>query len=314
MLSNMLREHPKVLSLSEFFSYLSDLGRRINVMFSDQPVDGRTFWAFAAEVTPHSNFTIRHRIAPPEIIYPWASPSARYSSETGIPAILMATLPHLTADHEALFDLLRDEVENWPTSTMKEHYGHLFGWLAQYFGKRLWVERSGAAFVMLDRMLAAFPDARFVHIVRDGRDAAISMGGQLDFRLHLVMSMIEQHLGVDPMDSPDRANVDRVPAQLRPFLPETFAAEPFRAFDPVPLSLYGEFWTQQMDMGLKALRSLPAQRVLSVRYEDFFVDAKSQLDALARYLGEEFIDEDWSARCAATVRRPKSTWRDLPEK
>ena len=35
--------------------------------------------------------------------------------------------------------------------------------------------------------------------------------------------------------SPDRTHIDRVPAELRPFLPEHFDADAFRAFR-VPLS------------------------------------------------------------------------------
>ena len=61
------------------------------------------------------------------------------------------------------------------------------------------------------------------------------------------------------------------------------------------------------------LRALPADRLLTLRYEDFFVDPKQQLDTLAAFLGDEFVDEAWSTRCAATVRKPRSTWRDLPE-
>lgn len=57
---------------------------------------------------------------------------------------------------------------------------------------------------------------------------------------------------------------------------------------------------------------VPSDRLLTLRYEDFFTEPKRQLDALAAFLGEEFIDEDWSGRCAATVRPPRSTWRDLP--
>lgn len=312
MLSNMLREHRKVLSLSEFFSFLADLGWRIPEMFSSEQCDGQAFWEFVAAITPHSNFTVKHRIAPPEIIYPWAAPWARYSPETGVPAILMATLPHLTDDHEALFDVLQAEVSNWPLATRAEHYRHLFAWLQAEFGKQGWVERSGASFVMVEQLFATFPDARFVHIVRDGRDAALSMGGQLDFRLHFVMGLLEQHLGVHPMDSSERANVGRLPQELRKFLPEHFDAEAFRAFEGVPLPICGTFWSQQIATGMKVLCQVPDDRLLTLRYEDFFVDPNARLDRLAAFLGEEFIDEEWSDRCAATVRKPRSTWRDLP--
>ena len=311
MLSNMLRDHPGTLSLSEFWQVTA--GKRSSEAFSREPMDGRRFWAIVAAITPWYSFAFRHGVVFPELLYPYDAPAARYSRQTGVPSILLTTLPHLTDDHDHLFDMLRDEVNKWPMATIGEHYKHLFGWLAEHFNKRLWVERSGGSSLMtIEQILATFPDARFVHVVRDGRDAAISMREHQAYRLGFVLGSLEQFLGVDPLESADRTHIDRVPAELRPFLPEQFDADAFRAFR-APLSLGAEFWAQSIDNALKVLRALPADRLLTLRYEDFFVDPKKQLDTLTAFLGEEFVDEDWSARCAATVRKPRSSWRDLPD-
>jgi hypothetical protein len=64
---------------------------------------------------------------------------------------------------------------------------------------------------------------------------------------------------------------------------------------------------------VKVLRTLPEDRLLTLRYEDFFTDPKRQLDTQAAFLGRQLVDEDWSIQCAATVRQPRSTWRDLPD-
>jgi putative sulfotransferase len=313
MLSNMLREHPRVLSLSEFFSFVSDFDRaRLAQILSHAPIDGRGFWEFVAATTPLLSLALRHRIESAESIYPCDSPAARFSRRTGVPAILHATLPHLTEDHDRLFDILRDEVCAWPQARMGEHYARLFGWLAEHFDKRLWVERSGGWLFAAEGFLSMFPQARFVHIVRDGRDASLSMQQHLGFRLTYVMMSLEDHLGVNPLLSADRSRLARVPADLRPFLPEAFDAEAFRAFR-LPLAFFGELWSQWVADGLKGLRPLPADRLLTLRYEDFFVDPKRQLHLLASFLGEDFVDGDWSDRCAAAVRRPRATWRDLAE-
>jgi putative sulfotransferase len=312
MLSNMLREHPKVLSLSEFFAFLVDSGTRLTRTFSPGPMDGREFWGIVAAFNPVTGFGYRHRVPCDEQLYPFESAAARFSSQTGVPAISITTLPHLTNNHDALFGILEGEVTTWPQATTSEHYRRLFGWLARHFGKQLWVERSGAALHMLDHILATFPEARFVHLARDGRDAAISMQGHLGMRLYFVMSSIAQYLGADPLESGDRTHVDRVPEELRRFLPEHFDAEAFRAFR-MPLPLCAAYWSFQVEHGLKELSKVPASRLLTLCYEDFFSDPKRQLDTLAAFLGDEFVDEEWSTRCAATVRKPKSTWRDLPQ-
>lgn len=311
MLSNMLRQHPHVLSLSEFFSFVSD-GARILEAFSPAPMDGRRFWEVVAACHLHHKFAMQHGIAAPEVLYPYDAPTARFSGETGVPAILLTTLPHLTNDHDSLFELLQDEVTSWPNAMIGEHYRHLFDWLSEHFGKSLWVERSGASYQVAEQLQRSFPEPRFVHMVRDGRDAALSNQEHLGFRFAMTMISLQQCLGVDPLADADRTHLDRVPAELLRFLPERFDAEAFRAYR-LPLPFCGGLWAHQIGNGAQALRTVPSDRLLTLRYEDFFVDPKQQLDALSAFLGDDFVDEAWSTRCAETVRKPRSTWRDLPE-
>jgi Sulfotransferase family len=160
MLSNMLRDHPHVLSLSEFWQVAD--ATRTSEPFSREPMEGRRFWAIVAAITPWFSFALRHGVVFPELLYPYDAPAARFSSQTGIPAILLTTLPHLTEDHDLLFDVLRDEVNTWPTVTIGEHYRHLFGWLTERFNKQPWVERSGVSLGITGKLLVMFPDARFI--------------------------------------------------------------------------------------------------------------------------------------------------------
>jgi putative sulfotransferase len=310
MLSDMLRQHPHVLSLSEFFTQVSDGARDL---FPPEPIEGSRFWAMVAGAGPYNTFLLQHDVSCPENLYRCDAPGARFSAQTGVPAVLVVTLPHLTEHHETLFDLLQDEVKAWPQALAAEHYRRLFGWLQAHFGKRLWIERSGLISLMqAERLLSTFPDGRFVHIVRDGRDAALSMQEHLAFRLVVVMRALGEALGANPLQSQDRARLDRVPAELQPFLPERFDADAFRAFR-APLATCGAFWAQQIESGLRALAKLRPDRLLTLRYEDILAEPKKRLDMLAAFLGDDVIDEHWSARCAADVRPPRSTWRDLPE-
>lgn len=308
MLSNMLRDHPGILSLSEFFSMITD-GDQTRAPFSSDPLDGEEFWSIIADIGRFYSFFLRHGLHFPELLYPVEDPASKFSSRTGVPGILLTALPHLTGAHDAVFDRLSQEVVAWPRAMIREHYQRLFGWLGALFGKRQWVERSGSL-VYLEGMLSVFPDARFVHLVRDGRDAVLSMQKHDAWRVGLTWQRIAESLGVDPIASPDRTHIDRVPAELRPFLPEHFDAAAFRALK-TPLAACAGNWVYQLEVGLKILGSLPDDRLLTLRYEDFFADPAKQPNALAAFLGDEFVDEDWSARCSATVRKPCSTWRDL---
>jgi putative sulfotransferase len=313
MLSNMLREHPKVLSISEFFPGVTDFRRTcLAQALSPQPINGPQFREMIAGIKPLVSQVLRHRVELPEFLYPVDNPQAHYSRASGVPPILVTMLPHLTADHDRLFDVLADEVNGWPLARIGEHYMRLFGWLARHFDKQLWVERSGGFLFLVEHFRVMFPDARFVHVIRDGRDAALSMREHQGFRLAYATITIEDALGVDPHISADRSHIDRVPEDLRPFLPECFDAEAFR-IHRLPLTSVGGIWAQQVVDGLATLRTLSPECLLTLRYEDFFADPKGRLDALAAFLGEEFVDEEWSARCAGTVRPPRSTWRDLAD-
>jgi putative sulfotransferase len=311
MLSSMLRKHPTILSISEFFSVVTE-GGRLTESFSSAAIDGRRFWAMISATAPLMTFVLRNHIRYDECIYPCDSPSARFSRQTGVPNILVTTLPHLTEDHDGLFDELQQEVSSWPSAPIGKHYDHLFAWLAEHFGKRLWVERSGAGLGVVDQLMTTFPDAKFIHIARDGRDAAISMKNHPSFMLNVAISMLAQFLGVDPFNSTDRSRIDRVPAELLSFLPERFTAGALNDFQ-FPIQLAAGNWIDQIANGLDSLRKLPPDRLLTLRYEDFLADPKHQLDTLAAFLGEDYVDEKWSAQCAATVRKPRSTWRDLPD-
>jgi putative sulfotransferase len=312
MLSNMIREHTQILSLSEFFVTVSE-GSRLPECFAPDPIGGRRFWAIVSATAPMLSFVLRNCIRYDECIYPCDDPAARFSRRTGVPAILATTLPHLTDDHDRLFDLLQNEVTQWTSAPIAEHYRHLFDWLRIHFGKRLWIERGGVSLPMVEAFQAMFPGARFILILRDGRDTAMSMRQHTGMRIYYAMSWLGDYLGVDPLTSSDRSRIDKVPPELRAILPERFDIDAFNAYE-VPLPHCGEIWSQQIGMGLKVLAALPADRLLTLRYEDILADPKRHLDTLATFLGEDYVDEDWSARCAATVRPPRSTWRDLPEK
>jgi putative sulfotransferase len=311
MLSNMLREHPKVLSLSEFFSIVTNAGR-LPGAFAPEPISGRDFWTMITLPHPRNNFAMRQGIAAPELLYPANDSAFRFSAELGIPSIVIATLPHLTGDPDHLYGLLDEDVVSWPIAPIADHYRRLFDWLSGHFRKNLWAERSGSSLMLIEQMQLMFPDARFVHVVRDGRDSCLSMHAHFGFRIGYVMAVLEQYLGVDPLLSADRTRIDAVPEELRAFLPEEFDAAAFRTYS-VPLSTLGLLWSQQIAAGLKLLNSLGASRLLTLRYDDILADPKRQLDILAAFLGEDYVDQDWSTRCAATVRPPRSTWRDLPE-
>jgi putative sulfotransferase len=310
MLSNMLREHPKVLSLSEFFGFIDDPSEPLNLCSSNR-LDGNQFWAIISATNPFSDFAYRHGIPCSELLYTPGSENARFSAQTGVPGILVTALPHLTDDPDIVFDALGKEVATWQVAEIGSQFKRLFAWLMTHFGKEQWVERTGTSMMRASRLLTLFPDARFIHLARDGRDTVLSMREHNLFRVGYLLVTLKSILGYYPIATTDPVDMDRVPEELRRFLPEKFDLASFLSLR-APLPFYVDNWQQQIASGRDALEQLPPERLLTLRYEDFLVYPKRQLDLLADFMGKDIIDEEWSTRCAATVRPPRSTWRDLP--
>lgn len=316
MLSNMLRQHPRLLSVSEFFSLVTDLGGRIAATFPEGPITAAELLDVIAAPHPKSALMHRHGVVMDEVLYRPGGPAsgARFTTATGVPPILETTLPHLSDQPEALFDELCEHLSRRPPALSGDHYRALFGWLCGRLGKRGWVERSGGSLRIVRRLAAAFPDARFVHLVRDGRSCAVSMSRHLGFRMVFVALQLTEILGVDPFESPDRTWEADLPDDLCELLPERFDGARFRAYQ-TPVALCGHYWSGEIMAGLGELGQLPRARVLTLRYEDFLAAPVDALWRLQRFLEPEGGDgaEAWVSWAAQTVRGARSQWQDLAE-
>jgi hypothetical protein len=237
LLSGFLRAHGQVLSLSEFFVFVTDFGGRIAEAFPSGELSGAEFWPLLAGAHPRQTLMLRNGVMMDEALYR-PGPGRRFTLETGVPALVATTLTHLCAEPESLFDALQSDVEKLPPAPIGRQYLSFFNALRDRFRASIWVERSGGSLRLVQRLRQHFPEARFVHIVRDGRDTALSMSRHLGFRLALINAQLTEILGVDPFENPDRRFESDLPDELVPFLPERFEAETFRNFQTaLPLNL-----------------------------------------------------------------------------
>jgi hypothetical protein len=309
LISNFVRSHPELLSLSEVFSLLTDLGGRIRECFPDEPIDARQLWAIVGACPPRLGAMLRHEIAMEEVLWR-PSPQSRYTTATGVPALLQTPLAFLSDSPEPLFDELEVFVATRPRAAIGEHYQAIFAWLTGRLQRSGWVERSGGSLRIVRRLQAHFPNARFVHLVRDGRDCALSIGRHLGFRMALLSMQLTEILGVDPWESADRRHEMDLPDDLEPFLPERFDREAFLNHE-TPLPLCGHYWSGELLAGLAELSAVPRERVLTLHYEDFGRAPQATIARLFAFLGVA-CDAAWIERMAARVRVPRSDWTQLP--
>ena len=311
MLSNMIREHADILSVSEFLVSVTDFAGRIPQAFPEGGcMDARQVWEVLAGLHPRQTVMLRHGVEMDEMLYPLA-PTSRFSRPSGVPAILLTTLPHLTPDHDALFEELREYIMTFKPDLAIRQYERVFEWLRVRFRKKVWVERSGGSLRAVPRLAKSFPQARFVHIVRDGRDCAVSMSRHTGFRMMMACTIISQILGYDPYDTDQRKGVEELPDELYHLLPEHFNAEAFAKLD-APSTLFGHYWSGEMMRGLKTLAELSTDRVLTIHFENILAQPEPSLRRLLEFIDPTFVDEDWVQRAAATIRPVRSSWCKLP--
>ncbi|CAM5394607.1 Sulfotransferase OS=Streptomyces fumanus OX=67302 GN=GCM10018772_33980 PE=4 SV=1 [Streptomyces fumanus] len=311
VLSHILNLHPDILSLNELLASLGPWA------MPENPLTGEEFWRIL--VGPHMIYTklLRSGIVPPEFLYPQRP--GRYSAETGIPALSLMVLPHLTEDPDGLLDELEPQVSSWPHRPVAQHYQDLFALLAARFGRRVAVERSGYSLQWIPALRKAFPYAKFVHQFRDGPDCALSMSRHPGYRAMSFLHDILQRVGVSsPQELTPEHLVKLPPEMVEMLLSERF--DPALVLDrQVPLAQFGDMWSQWIIEGVEYLSQVPDDARTTLAYEDMVRNPRAELVRLAEFIGVD-PDDEWleageslieSSRVGAALRLPPEQLSEL---
>lgn len=293
MISDILNTHPRVLSLSEFFSTtgLAPFRRR-------RP-SGAWMWRIYSEQSPRTRLMLRGDFD--ELLYPFDA-AARYT-RADVPPLLCTTLPHLTDRYESLYDALAMAAPSWPRRSTADHFRQLFAWLGQRLGKEVWIERSGASLLLASRLLREFPEARVMHVYRDGRETALSMRGHYMFSMMVAALRGLRSLGIDALRSMSQG---RRWDSISPWLEVVYS----RLFSPsrlpyhkVQLADYGRFWSGMIERSQTLFEGLPSDQLLNVKFEEVQANPQSEIERIIRFISPDLADADW-IRAAAGIPHP----------
>jgi hypothetical protein len=251
---------------------------------------------------PHTTTLLSHGLNFPEFLYEVDDTGTRFD-RTGVPPLLCTTLPHLLRTGgpraDALYDVVSSALTRFEGSTLAAGYDSFWCWLADDRGKRFWVERSGSSAMWVQRLVEAFPGAKFIHLYRDGWATALSMQRHHAFRFELLARKLKAHLGRDPFVDGEPVDVDAVPVALRGLLPETISHNAFRSFD-WPIREFSLWWSALVASAVRWLSTLPAEQVLHVQYERLVLDPTGEFARIAEFVGGAAPGR-WADRAAAMV-------------
>ena len=277
-LSRVLREHPAVLSLNE----LGATAMRPATL-GEEPLSGQEFWARVTEPNPMFDSMIRSGVPLPEFLYN-RSPG-RYAAETtGIPALSLMVLPHLTDDPDGLLDALAPRVTGRPVCPGPRHWEALFEALAELGGgASAAVERSGYSTGSIPALRRAFPYARFVHLFRDGPDCALSMSRHTGYRFITQLLEMTELAGVASPSELTPERVAALPPHLSALLTERF--DPALILErPLPVTRFGALWSRLVAEGIENLSAVPEEVCTALSYERLLAAPHTELARLARFL------------------------------
>jgi putative sulfotransferase len=184
-------------------------------------------------------------------------------------------------------------------------------WLGARTGKRLWVERSGSSLGFLAPMFQLFPNARYVHMWRDGREMAVSASKFPPMRLSMINRDFQALVGKSLYEAIPAERVGKLPEPYRPLVAPHFDVDAYQRVS-LPVARFGETWSNMLCRGLPLLARLPPERVLHVRYESVLADPHAELRRFIEFLDPGLEREDWVREAARLVRPNPPKWTKLP--
>lgn len=291
LLSRLLQVHPEILSMSELFCTL----RPGTEELPDEVIDGRRLWDVLSSPEPSLDGMVRDGLAGPELCYPYGA--GRFNAETGIPRISHMTLPMLTDDPDALFADLAGEVPRWPGRASWDQVRALFEYLAGAYGCSVIAERTAGSVMFAGWLRQHFPDARFIHMYRDGPGCALSLSKHTAAR---PMALMEDAGLLGGAEAGPAAARRAAGSDLYELIRPPFDMRRIMDYPAPPLATFGRLWSRMVLAAVEALGDLDSGTFMTLRYDDLLTRPWEMLARLADFLGAPATPE-WLAKARSMI-------------
>jgi hypothetical protein len=302
LVSRLVRQHPDILSISEFFMSLATRA------FVKKTLDGEQFWNLLSVAHAGEKLVFNPEALVDEFLYPYG-PESHFTRDN-LPPLLFVVLPHLTDDHDAVYAEIEGVIRARPKASVGEQFAFLFDWLRVRFDKKMWVERSGASLTFLPVLKDLYPDAKYIHVYRDGRDVAMSMVNHSPTWLYAHAWRMAGYFGINPLKRPFLMGETPIISWFEAPMVKVLGLGK-KLNTPLPPDITGAFWSDMIRVGLDNLADIPAERQISMRYEDLIADPTAELTRMIDFMGPGLANDRWLAEAAALPRYREPAWKQL---
>jgi hypothetical protein len=160
----------------------------------------------------------------------------------------------------------------WEMPKAKWFYRNVYAWLMRlHFDADLrFAEKTPRNCFLINYLYQAFPDARFIHIIRDGRDAALSHSKK-------------PWLQATSAQSGQRESGGYRYGPYPRFWVEAHRVREFGTTSDIHRCIWA--WRRHTESALQTLSNLPNDRYHELKYEKLVVDPTTEADRLLRFLG-----------------------------
>jgi hypothetical protein len=279
LISNLLRNFSNGLSLSEFFTVLG--GPRA---FTTEIVDAQRLWELLSKPSEDVLGLLEYASNVPELLYT-KSDLSRIGDTNHLAPLMLVPLPHISDQPELLFLQLRDFVFGLPSEPISKLFTRIFEWLQHRHQKQYWFERSGGSVVYLDHLIRHWPQAKFVHMTRDGIECALSMSRHPFFRLQ-VSRLIHRDQTIPVSQA---------------------------LLQDIPIDRFGAYWSALVTRCVASLKNLPKDQVLHINYKELIQRPQTTLSHLFRFLDEQQPNSQHLLQMCSRIQ-PMKTLADELEK
>lgn len=177
-IARVLSSHPEVLVISELFEPM----RQESYFDNSVWLTGEEFYALLTKKCHPDRIKVWRTNPNPELLN-------LPSNDDAVSLLSSYTLPSMTNDVDYLLNALKNKFCNeggfQTRKTAPSLLLHFFEILKLMQKKQYWVERTGGSSAHAHEMVRCFPNAKFIHVVRDPLECASSMSKHAIFPLFL---------------------------------------------------------------------------------------------------------------------------------